>query len=328
MIKVSFIIPNYNSGLLLKRCVMSILSSESKDFEIIVVDDGSSDRSTLYVSGLDNRIRIIKQTNKGVSVARNNGIKVASGRYLAFVDSDDTLIKNWDKYIFNDIDYNADLCIYNYLNNNTKYAINHSSQLLRDNELSLFKIGIVKNPTKYLTVWGKLFKRSVIKTNKLSFDEHLRLAEDGDFMIQYLICSRSVYTSTHYFYHYQNNPDSVMRTFDTHKVDDYLNALVTTKNKIPSSSIIKPVYSYYVLMHLNVMMVHEVFDIGNNINFQKKVKRLINIVNLPIIKSSLKEIHFRDCSSSRMIPILLLKLHQYRLAGIIFKFRSIYNHKK
>ena len=60
MIKVSFIIPNYNSGLLLKRCVMSILSSESKDFEIIVVDDGSSDRSTLYVSGLDNRIRIIK----------------------------------------------------------------------------------------------------------------------------------------------------------------------------------------------------------------------------------------------------------------------------
>lgn len=308
---------------------MSILSSESKDFEIIVVDDGSSDRSISYVSSLDNRIRIIKQTNKGVSTARNHGIKVALGRYLAFVDSDDTLIKNWDKYIFNDIDCNADLCIYNYLNNDTKCAItNHSTQLLRDNELSLFKIEIVKNPTKYLTVWGKLFKRSLIQTNKLNFDERLRLAEDGDFMIQYLIYSRRVYTSSHYFYHYQNNPNSVMRTFDTHKVNDYLNALVITKNKIPSSSILQPVYSYYVLMHLNVMMVHEVFDIGNNVSFQKKVNRLISIVNVPIIKSSLKEIHFKDCNSTRMIPILLLKLHQYQLAGIIFKLRSIYNHKQ
>lgn len=326
MTKLSFIIPNYNSGHLLKRCIMSIISSNSCNFEIIIVDDGSSDNSIDLVNGLDNRITIIRQKNMGVSTARNNGVAQASGDYIAFVDADDTLCNNWDRYVFEDINRKVDLVTFNYINNNSKISINNQNKLLENNESIQWKRQAIENPTKNLTVWGKLFSRTLIKKHYLSFDDHLRLAEDGDFMIQYLIVANKIYTSTHYFYHYQNNENSVMRTFDPHKVDDYLISLKATRNKIKNEDSLKAAYKYYVLMHLNVMMVHEVFDIDNSKSYSQKINQLKQVMNIPIISSSLGEVSISECHSPRMVPILLLKLRLYKLAGLIYKMRSRHNH--
>lgn len=326
MTKLSFVIPNYNSGNLLKRCVMSIIASDNTHFEIIVVDDGSSDKSIDLIKGLDSRITIIKQFNQGVAVARNNGLKNVSGDYVAFIDADDTLCKGWDHYVFKDIDRKVDLVIFNYLNNNSKYRINDKDKLYKNDDANDIKLRAIKNPTKYMTVWGKLFNRFVISQYHLEFDKHLRLAEDGDFMIQYLTIAKTIYISQHYFYHYQINDKSVMHTFDLHKVDDYLKSLNITYHKIDNCQLLKSSYKYYILMHLNIMMVHEVFDIDNFNSYYQKIDQLKKIVKVPIINSALHDVKIKECNSPRMVPILLLKLRLYRLVGFVYKMRSYHNH--
>lgn len=86
---VSVIIPSYNRGRMLKEAVDSVLSQEFCDFELIVVDDGSEDNTSDILASYGNKIKVIRQKNKGVSSARNNGINSSSGNFIAFLDSDD-----------------------------------------------------------------------------------------------------------------------------------------------------------------------------------------------------------------------------------------------
>ena len=92
MPKISIIVPVYKAEEFLSRCVRSILEQKFRDFELILVDDGSPDgcpaMCDLYVTE-DNRVRVIHQDNSGVSAARNAGMEVATGEYVTFVDSDD-----------------------------------------------------------------------------------------------------------------------------------------------------------------------------------------------------------------------------------------------
>lgn len=94
-IKISVVIPTYNREKTIKRCIFSILKQTQKPFEIIVVDDGSTDRTTELVESLnDESIRLIRQNHKGAQVARNMGILNARGNYIAFLDSDDEWMPN------------------------------------------------------------------------------------------------------------------------------------------------------------------------------------------------------------------------------------------
>ena len=90
--KISVIVPVYNAENYLSRCVQSILSQNYKDFELLLVDDGSSDMSGSIrdsFARLYARVRVCHQENKGVSAARNQGMKLASGKWITFVDADD-----------------------------------------------------------------------------------------------------------------------------------------------------------------------------------------------------------------------------------------------
>lgn len=96
MEKISIIIPTYNSAIYLNRCIKSILNQTYKNIEIIIVDDGSNDETENFVKenyyDLKN-VKYIKQHNSGVSVARNKGIKIANGKFIFFIDADDTIDK-------------------------------------------------------------------------------------------------------------------------------------------------------------------------------------------------------------------------------------------
>jgi glycosyltransferase involved in cell wall biosynthesis len=86
---VSVVIPTYNRAWIVQEAIDSVIAQEFRDFELIVVDDGSTDDTLLHLTGYGKQLRVIHQSNKGVSAARNAGISTASGRYLAFLDSDD-----------------------------------------------------------------------------------------------------------------------------------------------------------------------------------------------------------------------------------------------
>ena len=102
-IKISVIVPVFNAEKYLKMCLNSLVSQTLKNIEIICIDDGSTDNSLAILDKFkskDNRIKIIKQKNYGVSMARNNGISEAQGEYIGFVDADDWVDKDFfENYI-------------------------------------------------------------------------------------------------------------------------------------------------------------------------------------------------------------------------------------
>lgn len=115
MTDISIIVPVYNIEEYLPRCVDSIIKQEFDSFELILVDDGSSDKSGKICDSYaekDNRVRVIHQPNSGVSTARNNGIAAASGRYIGFVDGDDWIAEDMYSSLFNAASENeADIVI-------------------------------------------------------------------------------------------------------------------------------------------------------------------------------------------------------------------------
>lgn len=196
--KVSLIIPVYNSYDLLNDCIRSILNQTFIDFELIMVDDGSTDKSLELCrewSTKDNRIKVFHQKNLGPSAARNTGISMANGKWIVFVDSDDTILPSYlsDMYkIVSDHD-EVDLCI-------------SGLQVFRGG-IACEKIGfpgMICSTSDYKTLFnhlsiykhgfsvGKMYKRSIINSYNIQFDHKVKIAEDCLFMMNYIsVCSSS-----------------------------------------------------------------------------------------------------------------------------------------
>ena len=118
MVKISIIVPVYNVERYLGKCINSILNQTFADFELILVDDGSTDRSGYICDDYkkkDNRIKVIHKENGGLSSARNAGLDIAKEKYIGFVDSDDFINKNMYEFLYKDIKVNnSDIAICDY----------------------------------------------------------------------------------------------------------------------------------------------------------------------------------------------------------------------
>lgn len=207
--KVSIIIPVYNTEKYLKRCLDSISSQTYKNLEIILVNDGSTDNSydiCISYQKKDSRYNIINKSNGGVSSARNEGIKIASGEYICFFDSDDEIEHNMiEKLLKNFIDYNVDLsiCDYNILNNKIKKKSQIKSFLISSKEEYHKNYKIYQG---YL--WNKMFKTSIVK--QISFDNDIHCCEDELFITKYVeFCKTFFYDNTKlYNYYIRSNSSS------------------------------------------------------------------------------------------------------------------------
>lgn len=201
---VSIIVPVYNVEKYLKKCVKSIINQTYKKLEIILVDDGSPDRSGTICDCLaekDRRIRVIHKENGGVSTARNAGIEVATGEYICFVDSDDWLPSNAIEILISRIkkDY-SDFCMGDVMH----VGIRDSSLWkLKDACIEIENINeIVSFGYALKAPWAKLFRSEIIKKTRLSFLPGIAYGEDTIFVWSYLsYCNRiSIIDSVVYFY--------------------------------------------------------------------------------------------------------------------------------
>lgn len=184
--KVSFVLPVYNVMPYLERCVQSLLCQTYKDFEVILVDDGSPDDSGKLCDELalrDNRVRVIHQENKGLSGARNTGIDDAKGDYIIFVDSDDywllddglqTLVDNCepktDMVVFKGVDiWNGSR-----ITNTIDYNLEKISRIPNAQELFAY---LVRTQQLHLTSWLFMVRRQILLNNKIYFPLRL-IGED------------------------------------------------------------------------------------------------------------------------------------------------------
>lgn len=219
MAKISVIVAVYNVEKLIKRCLDSIINQTMKDLEIILVDDGSTDNSGKicdeYVK-LDKRIIVIHKENSGPGSARNTGIDIATGEWIAFVDSDDYIEKDMYKLLYeNAIKYKCDIsaCYFEYINKDNVSLYNSNRKLGIEgkyNEDEFLKLLYKNSETNLICVcvWNKLYRNTVFK--ELRFKDIIH--EDEEILNNIYRHNYSIYVTELPLYKYFQNVNSIVNT--------------------------------------------------------------------------------------------------------------------
>lgn len=286
-LKISIIIPVYNTEKYIKDCLDSIKNQTYLNFEVIIVDDGSSDGSGYICdtfSLLDQRFRVFHIENKGVSHARNFGIKKSCGYYVSFVDSDDYL------------EYDALEKMSNFTQNGKNDIVSCSLFLKKDdtlskqdglylgipvgdsftkNELSQSELNTFLNGMNYPV--AKLYKSKMIKNNKILFPEGIRFGEDLVFVVKSLFMADRIASHEDGVYIYRNdseNSSSATRTI-SNKLFDFALALEQIYTFMKENNLIdkrtEEAFKYGVITHS--LYILKITNYDQNIN--KKVYNFI-----------------------------------------------------
>lgn len=192
---VSLIVPVYNRRMSIGVCLSSVLKLEYPYFEVLVIDDGSTDGSLdiiRSVADTDDRIKVIVQKNAGVSAARNRGLDEAQGEWIGFIDSDDAVMPWHLNIVRDERESHADLLMVNFASG--KYHTIELCAPVQKNERVEHPVAAAylfndfnpfKNPV--YPVWNKFFRRALIERHQLRFDCTMSLGEDQEMLCRYLL---------------------------------------------------------------------------------------------------------------------------------------------
>lgn len=224
--EISIIVPVYNSVSYLPMCLDSVLSQDFSNFELIIVDDGSTDGSGElcdFYSKKDKRIIVIHKKNGGVSSARNCGLKLSTGKYVCFIDSDDSIGRGFLKHAY-------EVSIKN------RVDIYMSGIYLKKENDDIISCAIENNIFIENGIINKEYKKELLSRNYLSepvaklynlkaigsmmFDENMSYGEDLDFNLRFFRKIKRVYADSKCFYFYRMNPNSITHNVSINKCSD------------------------------------------------------------------------------------------------------------
>lgn len=242
---LSIIIPVYNLENYISRTLDSLLNIEcSFDYEIIVINDGSTDQSEKIISKYQDEYKCIKLftiANRGVSNARNFGLSHSKGKYITFVDGDDTVEPNFFEVAVNELEQKG----YDFVQGNFRIIdgekISYAQRVNSDVELDSVEDMLVKlfHPSKKIihnTVWGKVFRRDLLK-NK-TFDLDLKAAEDLKFIFDVIMSAKKVKLLSMFAINYFIRNSSAIHNMDVDKINNQLQVIEYCRNQIASKDII------------------------------------------------------------------------------------------
>jgi glycosyltransferase involved in cell wall biosynthesis len=215
---ISIIVPIYNTEKYIERCINSIRNQTYSNIEIILVNDGSTDRSLEICNEMaarDKRIVVLSQVNSGVSVARNNGLSFAHGEYIAFVDSDDYIKENMYKELIELMERKeVDLiCCGCFHVNETNILVSpqNKEEIFVDKDEGIYKI-LDRNGEYDGYIINKIFKKKIIDKWNITFNPLITISEDTLFCIEYLIHVEYCYFTSKPYYYYDHCSGGVMNS--------------------------------------------------------------------------------------------------------------------
>ena len=219
---ISVIVPIFNAEKYLHRCIKRILAQDYTDYELLLIDDGSTDNSGTICDEYaikDNRIRVFHKENGGVSSARNWGLDNAIGEYIMFVDSDDYMLPGMLEVMVSTLKAkSADLVVCGTTETGGGYwrpiaDVDYSINQLKENFVSLLHTELLSPP------WNKIYKKEIIGSNR--FCEDISFGEDLLFNIQYLEkCENIFLIKESPFYHEKENENSLVVKFNRNRLLD------------------------------------------------------------------------------------------------------------
>ena len=201
---ISIIVPFYNNEKTIDRCIQSILHQTYSNFELLMIDDSSSDHSPEIVrryAGLDRRIHLTRQQHAGVSAARNLGLRQSVGEFIQFVDADDDIEPDMLEHMLGAcLEKNADLVVCNFEHPSIK---NYLGDCTLDFQKHRDRVFFYQNTFAAQVPWNKLYRRSIIREG---FDEEVDFCEDGLFTLANMIYAKTVVSLSRSLYHYYVAP--------------------------------------------------------------------------------------------------------------------------
>lgn len=226
-IDVSIIVPVYNSQKYIKKCIESILNQDKQEFELILINDGSTDNSyeiCKRYSEYDNRILVIDKHNTGSADTRNLGIDLAKGEYICFIDSDDWIETNMISETYKlAIENNSDMIIsgmnidrvnclgeINSQINNYKFSIWNNVEQIKNNVINLFPTAIINSSC------NKLYRTEILQSKNIRFPK-TNVGEDTLFNIDVLANINRMIVTDKSYYHYMRYEDEITLTNRTIK---------------------------------------------------------------------------------------------------------------
>lgn len=204
---ISVIIPVYNTADYIERCLDSIINQSYKLLEIICINDGSTDSSLTILkqySKRDSRIKVVSKKQGGVSSARNEGLRIASGDYIAFIDSDDWIHNKYFEYLIDAVEKDGDIaiCRYKKVNDFSDDVVVNTSCI--KTEITNIEEAVADDYVKS-QIWGRIYKKAII--DQITFSTGINIGEDTEFNLKSMLKAKKIVLieSPLYYYFVRNN---------------------------------------------------------------------------------------------------------------------------
>lgn len=322
-IKVSVIIPVYNTYDYLVKCIDSVLAQTLKEIEIIVVNDGSTDNSlkilNQYVA--TNSIILIDKNNEGQGVARNRALDICRGKYISFVDSDDYIENDMLEKMYKKAENNKlDITICNYkvvdeksneINNNISYD---NSEIINSNEC--MKRFLTNNTVEGFS-WNKLFASELFKKNNIRYPTNMKY-EDIPAVFNLIFISNRIGFVNEKFYYYVQRSQSTTNQLNLKNNEDFVMSMKMVHD-ILKNNMISDIFRYeYQYYYIKKMMYQYIFvnklkgrdDILKFDEFRKKIRTEILVLSENVIGN-------KYFSKKELIKMVLFRIN---LMGFLNSF--------
>ena len=309
----SIIVPVYNVEAYLDECLNSIVCQTFTDFEVIIVNDGSTDKSLSICEFFASKypcVKLINQSNKGLSGARNTGFGLALGQYIWFVDSDDYLQKNSLMILYNTL-INTNVDVLGFSN----YHFIEKTQILKENNINpetaiLTNLELINQNLLFeIAPWIYTYKHTFLKNNNISFREDIKIHEDEFYLIEILSKLKTIKFISDRLYIYRIRPNSLMRS---HRIGDKLYSFsqliyfsLTLKNNYLNRTYwdnrLMNNFQHFYKLYFNLNDEHLRKQFGKD---YKKIRK----INLKISKTDYTGIKLLKLLHNHCFPLYKLKL--------------------
>lgn len=334
--KVSIIVPVYNVEKYLDRCMSSLLGQTLRDLEIILVDDGSPDKCPQFCEKYKDEysnIKVVHKKNAGLGFARNSGLEVCEGEYVAFIDSDDFA----DVHMFHElytfaVENNLDACfcgynIYKNVNDiKTKKEFLDYTLFRGNREVRNVLLDMVGSTPDYnsdvrilSSMWKGIYKLDVIRKNNLQFvSERQYIAEDIIFHLDFLPCCQNVGFVPGAYYNYCDNGTSLTRSYKVDRFEKELSQYKEMERRLITHKFTETEYRHrldrYLLLKIR-SCVHQQEIFASVYGYWRMRYEALTILKSPEVRSFIDRYPYKKLRLKHKLFFLMIK---YKMIDVIF----------
>lgn len=309
----SIIIPAYNAERLIETAIKSVQRQTFKDWELIIVENGSDDRTTEICESYmkDSRINLI-HSEKGVSKARNTGLAYARGEWIVFLDADDTLLKDALQIYKNCADqFDPDLIQAEMYHQGKKYT--YKRKLYKTNELDDFLKKCLEYPTQNCNIAAVAYRSEIIAKENIQFEQEIKFAEDSLFVLKYILKCKKILTTDSPVYNVFYDQNSTVRSGKKQLEKEYLPAINSVGNLLNLND--QEMRNYWYIFTLNQLLVIFVNDVFGRPESEKDQKRdAERIMEIPEYKNAIHELDLSYAHGVNRVMFYMMKKRM--MAGI------------